>query len=968
MHAIMPRTRRGLARLVVATLLVVGVPVALATGAQAAPTDSVIAGRLVAPDGTPATDVAVCAHQYTGDLVVCADTATDGSFALTVPPDDYWLELDTLTDSFLVPETWLSAPDTAPAFLVTYPGNTTSIGTYALQLGGSLSGRLLHPDGTPAADVDLDLRNLLVENWQWDYGYATTTSADGSFRFWHLPARAAYTLRGIATADPAVTESGYLVEPGTDTPLGDITLAGPVGTRTATVTVTGGGTTQVGVPATVEVTVSGASGTPTGTVAVSDTAGTGDPVALDETGHATLSFTPDASWTAPTVAYSGDETYRSATSTLTEPQPVPGAPTWFNPGNDDLSTTTGGTFTAEGSGLGTGTTFTFEGDPVAATVNGAGTSASFTLPPHVGGTAWLVATNAAGASDAIAAYYARSDAHPTLTTADPTSTAAAVRTYEVTLTPPAGPTPTGTVTFRVDGGTRHEVPVVDGAASWTTDLGAGVHRVTASYSGDATYLSSAAELQQGATVPPTVTSVSPAVVTPLGGEVLTVTGTGFTDGAVVMIGGNVGSEVVVDSPTSLRVTMPPNNATGAGRVTVRTSSGVSTQDVVVTSQLVPTSVTLAPSVAAPLPGASFTVTATVGAARGVATGGLLTLLVDGTGVAEAPLVAGVATFTTSLSRGIAHAHDDLRRQQHVRRLVGHPHAGHRDGPPHAHGHLAIERLHRGPHLRHAHRQRPHRRDRRHVRVGSEHGRAAGLGHLPAGPGPPARREQRPGRGDHPRRDDHRQRPLHVHRAPDRQRLPAPGCSTSGHGREPGDGLHRGPHLRHRDGCRPDRGVEGLVRQRRLHGRHRGVRHPAVRPGPAARSQHGAGRGHDPRRHVHRDGPLHLRRAATGQELRDPRGLISPRAPSPARPGAAPCPPATAAARRGRRADAAARSAPGAARPTRARPPGRSRAHRARARRRRRPSRRGHRRAPRPRRRRPHRACRAGGPRPATGTP
>ena len=178
-----------------------------------------------------------------------------------------------------------------------------------------------------------------------------------------------------------------------------------------------------------------------------------------------------------------------------------------------------------------------------------------------------------------------------------------------------------------------------------------MHHVTASYSGDPTYLSSAVSLQQGTTVPPTVTAVSPAVVTPLGGEVLTVTGTGFTSRTTVTIGGNVGGNVVVDSPTVLHVTMPPNNATGAGRVVVRTSAGVSTGTVVVTSQLVPTTVTLTPSVAAPTPGSSFTVAATVAAAHGVATGGLLTLRVDGTGVGDAPIVNGVATFTLSLPAG-----------------------------------------------------------------------------------------------------------------------------------------------------------------------------------------------------------------------------------------------------------------------------------------------------------------------------
>lgn len=650
MRANRTSVRRWLTRLVVAALLVVGAPFALATAAEAGPDDSVIAGRLVAPDGTPASGFRICANDYTSAAVVCGDNAADGSFSLTVPAGgQYWLVFSALTDSFLVPETWMSPPDVPPAFVTTYPGSTTTIGNYALQLGGSISGRLLNPDGTPAAGAMVDLRNLLVENWQWDFGYSATTDGAGNFRFWHLPAIAAYTFVGMATADPAVAATGYLVEPGNDTPLGDVTLAGPTGTAPVTVTATGVGAPLIGVPTTVDVAVSGGSGVPTGTVAVRNATTSGTPVPLDVTGHATLTYVPGSY--APTVVYSGDATYGSATSGLATPGGAAGSPTLFNPGNDDASTTTGGPFDLTGTSLGAGTTFTLDGTPLAGTVDAAGTHVSFSLPPHVGGPAWVIATSSAGSSLPATANYARDGANPSITTADPTSNAGGVLTYTVHLAPPTGPTPTGTVTFRIDGGARHAVPVVGGTAGYTTGLGAGVHHVTASYSGDPIYLSSAVALQQGTTIAPTVAAVSPAVVTPLGGEVLTVTGTGFTSGTTVSIGSSLGENVVVDSPTVLHVTMPANSATGAGRVVVHTSGGVSTDNVVVTSQLIPTTVTLTPSVPAPLPGSSFTVTATVGAAHGVATGGLLTLLVDGSSVGDSPLVGGVATFTTSLTAG-----------------------------------------------------------------------------------------------------------------------------------------------------------------------------------------------------------------------------------------------------------------------------------------------------------------------------
>ena len=307
----------------------------------------------------------------------------------------------------------MSPPDIPPAFVDTYPGNTTSIGNYALQLGGSLSGRLLNPDGTPAAGVELGLANLLVENWQWAFTYSATTDANGSFRFWHLPAIAAYTFIGLATADPIVGTTGYLVESANDTALGDITLAGPTGTAVATVTVTPSAAPQVGIPTTVDVAVSGASGVPTGTVEVQGYPG---PVALDGAGHATVTYTPRGS---ASVAYSGDSVYGAATSAPLAATSPAGAPTLEDWGNDDASTTYGGHLDLQGTGLGAGTTFTLDGIPIAGTANAAGTAVSFTLPPHVGGNAYVAATNAAGTSSSVVARYARDGAHPAISTATP---------------------------------------------------------------------------------------------------------------------------------------------------------------------------------------------------------------------------------------------------------------------------------------------------------------------------------------------------------------------------------------------------------------------------------------------------------------------------------------------------------------------------------------------------------------------
>jgi len=69
---------------------------------------------------------------------------------------------------------------------------------------------------------------------------------------------------------------------------------------------------------------------------------------------------------------------------------------------------------------------------------------------------------------------------------------------------------------------------------------------------------------------PVVTSVSPAVATPNGGTVITITGTGFIKGATVSFGGNSSPNVVFVSKTGLRATTPAstNKAEGSVDVTV----------------------------------------------------------------------------------------------------------------------------------------------------------------------------------------------------------------------------------------------------------------------------------------------------------------------------------------------------------------------------------------------------------------
>lgn len=55
----------------------------------------------------------------------------------------------------------------------------------------------------------------------------------------------------------------------------------------------------------------------------------------------------------------------------------------------------------------------------------------------------------------------------------------------VAAVPAGAGTPTGTVTFRADGGPATLATLACGVATFTTGLGAGSHTITAGYSGDA---------------------------------------------------------------------------------------------------------------------------------------------------------------------------------------------------------------------------------------------------------------------------------------------------------------------------------------------------------------------------------------------------------------------------------------------------------------------------------------------------
>lgn len=76
-------------------------------------------------------------------------------------------------------------------------------------------------------------------------------------------------------------------------------------------------------------------------------------------------------------------------------------------------------------------------------------------------------------------------------------------------------------------------------------------------------------------VDPTIAGISPASGPAAGGTRVTITGTGFTMGTTVTIGGGAATSVDVDSDTQLKCTTPAH-AAGAVNVVVTTAGGTDT--------------------------------------------------------------------------------------------------------------------------------------------------------------------------------------------------------------------------------------------------------------------------------------------------------------------------------------------------------------------------------------------------------
>ena len=238
----------------------------------------------------------------------------------------------------------------------------------------------------------------------------------------------------------------------------------------------------------------------------------------------------------------------------------------------NVGTTAGGTsVTITGSNF-TGTTaVTIGGTAVPSfTVNGSGTSITTTTPPGSAGAANVAVTTPSGTGTGTG-LYTYGTPPPTVTAISPNTGPAAGGTA-VTIT---GSNFTGATSVTIGGAAVASFTVNGAGTSITTTTPAGtagstVNVVVTTPAGPGT----GAGLFTYATVPPTVTAISPPSGTTLGGTAVTITGTNFTGTPTVTIGGTAAASVIVVSSTSITAKTPAGTGTNVP-VIVTTTAGPS---------------------------------------------------------------------------------------------------------------------------------------------------------------------------------------------------------------------------------------------------------------------------------------------------------------------------------------------------------------------------------------------------------
>ena len=400
---------------------------------------------------------------------------------------------------------------------------------------------------------------------------------------------------------------------------------------------------------------------------------------------ATLSITaPSIGLHLITATYSGDTNYNNTSSgsvtinvikanTTLAVTPASSAPA----PNSSMQVTATITASVTGSVVPTGNVnFTMDGISVGSASVSGGTTAIVTVTVPATGIHTLQASyigdsNFNGSTSAIATYTVAKTATSTVVV-PATTTPALGSTLQVTASvstsTPLATSPSGSVTFTVDGIAAATQALIPGTPSTATvtlpSMTPGPHAIAANYGGD-TYYSASTATAVTVTVPKAATSmtVTPSTITPAGGSTLAVgasivpaivastlpTGTvNFTlDGTAV-----ASSAVVSANPATATANI--NQITPGSHQLAATYTGdtyyaaATAQAVVITVSKSPSTTTLIPSTTSPTGGESLPVTVNVTSTSPSTAlpSGSVTVAVDGVSVATGTLLSGSPSTAT----------------------------------------------------------------------------------------------------------------------------------------------------------------------------------------------------------------------------------------------------------------------------------------------------------------------------------
>jgi protocatechuate 3,4-dioxygenase beta subunit len=127
-----------------------------AVGASAAQAQSsgAIHGTVTNADGTPLAQI--CVQALSSSAPVQTQTATDGSYALTVTPGQYWIQYSDCSGGDYVTQYWGRTGSGNPPYVAVADGQHVEGIDATLHPGGRIEGTVTDSNGDPVSDVQVD--------------------------------------------------------------------------------------------------------------------------------------------------------------------------------------------------------------------------------------------------------------------------------------------------------------------------------------------------------------------------------------------------------------------------------------------------------------------------------------------------------------------------------------------------------------------------------------------------------------------------------------------------------------------------------------------------------------------------------------------------------------------------------------------------------------------------------------------